>query len=195
MLQQQDHAGEFLKKVVAMSKLTGDTASILRTVLDEEKLHPEESMVHVVKGFVLSELGDYKGASEAFDTALEINARSFWAYFHKGRMLFRQGRHEEALECFSQAVKLRPNRPDFLLAKAHAEDELARIPHAYHTYEKAILAGDKTGEAWLGKARILTYMNHNEDALDAVRMALKLRPNDEEYLAAESFIVERLSGY
>jgi tetratricopeptide (TPR) repeat protein len=182
-------------KLLAMSKLTSDYRSLLRVISEEEKKAPGEHMIHVLKGWALSNLGEYDKAEESFKKALQLNPRSAWAQYRRGEMLQRKGRHRDALECFDRAVYIKPRRADFWLAKAAAEDELAMVPEAFNSYRKAVLSGDKSGRGLFGKARILAYMNRLDEALDAVRSAIKLNADDMEYPELEQYILDKLSGY
>ncbi len=190
-----DEVKNLQARLIAISRLTSDYNAMLRAVLDAEAKNPDEHMVYVLKGWAYANLGDEDKAEEAFSKALALNPKSAWAHYRRGEMLSALGRGADALSAFENAVILKPNRPDFWLAKASAEDGLAMIPEAYASYMKATQLGDKTGRGWFGRARILAYMNRLDEALEAARNALGLDRDRVEYKALEDYLVEKLSGY
>lgn len=190
-----DSSEELMQKLVAMSKLTDDYDGMLRGLEREEKRQPDEHMVFVLKGWALHNLKRYDEAEKSFDRAIELNPRSAWAFFRKGQLLADINRDEEALECLNSAVRLKPRRPDFWVEKGLLEDRREGISESFKSYEKAIRLGDKTGWAQSGKARILTYLNRFEEALDAIRIAMKQDPEEEAFKTYEQVILDKIRGY
>jgi tetratricopeptide (TPR) repeat protein len=193
--EEDDPVGECLSKLLAMSKLSQDPHILLKNILEQERRMPDEPELKVVKGITQMQTGEHEKALVSFDEAITLNPRSFWAYYHKGRALMSLGRSKDALECFDKAVSIRKNKPEIWVEKALCEDELALLGQAYESYEKAVQAGDKTGRGWFGKSRILAYINRFDEALEAVRTAQKLDPDEEEYRQAQQFILDKLRGY
>jgi tetratricopeptide (TPR) repeat protein len=195
MMEKEDPSVALMRKLIAMSKLTNDNKSLLRAISEAERNLPDDHTVQVLKGWILSNMGEYDKAAASFDLAVRQNPKSAWAYYRKGQMLARQKKNRLALECLEKAVKLKPLRAEFWIEKATAEDELGLLTEAFGSYEKAIALGEKTGIGWYGKSRILAHLNRLEEALEAIRTALKLSPKDDEFRGAERYILDKLSGY
>jgi len=186
---------EFIGRLVAMSRLTDDFGGLLRVVEEKERSLPDEHMIKVLKGWALHNLKRYDEAERSFDEAIALNPRSAWAFFRKGQMLAETGRDEDALACFGKAVALKPRRADFWVQKGQAEDRLGRLSDSFGSYERAIQLGDRSGWPQAGRARVLTFLNRFEEALDAVRTAMKLDPEEEAFRAYEQVILDKMRGY
>jgi len=61
------------------------------------------------KGHALSELDKYDEAIEHFNKAIELNPQSINALNQKGKILYLQGRHDEAVECYDAILKMEEN--------------------------------------------------------------------------------------
>src|SRR5579859_8166101 len=71
-------------------------------------LTPSSSIAHEVRGTALHGLGRSLDAATAYRTALRINPRNFNALNKLGRLELRDGQIAAALECFRDALRLRP---------------------------------------------------------------------------------------
>ncbi len=186
-------ADELTGTLLAMSKLTGDPEALLKRI-DEGRDSKDDHMLYVLKGLMLTKLKRYEDAEKAFNTAIKINPRSGWAQYRKGEMYFDMGENEKALGCFEKACDLKPNNGDFWVHKGLVEYELNRFKEAYESFERGIHRGDKTGWGWFGKSRVLVILNLLEDALDAVRIAADINPNDGAFIEQERLILGRLQS-
>jgi tetratricopeptide (TPR) repeat protein len=188
-----DPVTELTKKMAAMSRLTGDYSSMLASIADQERHSPTDDRLLVLKGWTLTNLGRTDEAIKAFDHALQFNPKSVWAIFRKGQALRDAQRYGQARDCFAAALKLKPLSSEFWVEKALVEDEMDLVSESMRSYEKAIQTGDKTGWGWAGKARIYASLNKLEEALDAVRTALKMDPEEAEFRRLEAKVLELMS--
>ncbi len=65
----------------------------------------------------------------------EIKPEDAQAYYYKGFDLIDLGKNEEALNYFSQAIKLYPNYANFYNGKGCALDNLCKYKEAIESYE------------------------------------------------------------
>jgi tetratricopeptide (TPR) repeat protein len=63
------------------------------------------------RGVQLQRSGDLHGARAAYEAALRANPRSVEALSNLGMVQLTLGRHEEAIQCFSQALAIQPELP------------------------------------------------------------------------------------
>jgi transposase len=68
---------------------------------------------------------------------LSKNSKTLGVWFHDGRELLEEGKFEEALECFDNALHINPNDPECLEEKGRALDKLGRHQEAIKCYHKA----------------------------------------------------------
>jgi tetratricopeptide (TPR) repeat protein len=65
------------------------------------------------------------------------------------------GKHEEALECYEKALKIAPEKAEYLNNKANALSELEKHDEAILIYNQAILANPKLIENYINKGSTL----------------------------------------
>lgn len=126
--------------------------------------------------------GDFKGAIEAFDKAINENHRKkYFALHGKGECLIELGRYDDAIECFSAAISI---------DKEHhwAYHGLGRAYFFKEQYETAKIYLNKSLRrdcnsviAWRYRGKTLDKMHRYDDAVTALRKSLynatKYRPN------------------
>ena len=93
-------------------------------------------------GIVLSIYGDPDLAHVYFDRVLEhkdiVRQETLVAVLvNKGVTIFEQGRYEESLKYFDEALLIEPDRVGALVNKANALQELKRTNEAYDLFKKA----------------------------------------------------------
>ena len=81
------------------------TEASLRAV----ELGPDLAESHSARGFVLTLHGDYAGAAREFETALELDAMFYEAWYLFGRARFAEGNMAEAARLFRTAGAVRPD--------------------------------------------------------------------------------------
>lgn len=191
---------ELLDKLTSIGHLTGDYDSMLKLIRQEEpKLpvevlagHPQRHMLNVVKGMAYAGKGDLERADEEYGKALKVNPRSGWAYFRRAQLRAGQGRNAAALFDLVEATAIKPRRNDFWLERGKAELALMKTDEALKSFEKAILCGDKEGWGWYGKSAALQLLERHNEALDAVRKAKGINPNEAEFARKEAKILDKL---
>jgi len=82
---------------------------------------------HTERGFVRYQLGDYAGALEDFDAALELDPRSFEALLNRGETYAALEDDARALADFEAAVRLDPQHPQAEVLRTRADECRARL--------------------------------------------------------------------
>jgi tetratricopeptide (TPR) repeat protein len=73
--------------------------------------HPKDEGVWVEKGNIYVGMKDLNKAIGCYNTAIKIDPQNYHAHFNKGVLNLKQGNNTAALECFTEALKIRPNDP------------------------------------------------------------------------------------
>ena|GEM_PF-5255142 len=191
-LDDDDPADRLFKKLLAMNRLTGDADAMLEVIDPELRRHPGNHMLYILRGWVFQNDGRPDQALMEYNKALDINPDSAWANFRMGQSYADKDSHEKALSCLTRACELKPERPDFWIEKGEAEYNTDKIKDAFHSYDKAIKLGDKTGWAWFGKSRILIYLDMLDDALEAANNALNMDGENETFQKHIGFVKQKL---
>jgi Flp pilus assembly protein TadD len=72
---------------------------------------PDVALRHSERGAALLKKGDLAGASEAARKAIELNPSSAEAHHLLGMIYFKEKKPAQAVEAFTQALKLKPAYP------------------------------------------------------------------------------------
>lgn len=94
------------------------------------------------------ESGDYKGALEAYNQALQVNANDINAYINRGMARFELGDKKGAINDFTQALQLNPNDANVYRKRGGIYLILGKKKKAMEDLRQAArLSGERGGEA------------------------------------------------
>jgi len=109
--------------------------------------------------------------------ALNENAMSDATYYNYGLILKALKRPAEALERFSQALKIDPSVASTWNNRGTVFNDLKQYQDAIGDFDKAIELDPKYAEAFFNKGKSFTLLKRFEEASSAFERALTLRPN------------------
>jgi tetratricopeptide (TPR) repeat protein len=98
---------------------------------------------------------------------------------NKGVSLTNLGRHEEALTCFENALKIKPRYAEALLNKGVTLGHLGRHQEALDCYERVLEISPRDDRAWSNKGNALGELGRLEEALSCYERAIEIKPHDE----------------
>ncbi len=87
------------------------------------------------------------------------------------------GRHEQALESFDAAIRLKPELAEAWVNRAAALDALGRLDESVRDYDQALKLRPQDAATYNGRGNALARMNRPEDALKDYDEAIGLRPS------------------
>src|SRR5690242_3614947 len=105
-----------------------------------------------------------------------LRLRRTRSWISKGIELGRLERHEEALTCYEQALKLIPKYPYVWLHKGMAFDALKRYEDALVAYDRALAISPYYEHAWRRKSFALSALKRYDEALIALEKVLEINP-------------------
>ncbi len=172
------------------------------------------------RGNALSRVG-YAGYSledalRAYDEALEEAPSFLEAWNNKGCALWHLGRYKDALECFEKALELAPNFDIALQNKAGILHAMGKYAEAIRIYDELLGENRENWRALYGKGRALFYLHNFGEAdkyyklayffsarelfeqknfkfaLDSINRALKIEPQNREFLRLKIKILHAL---
>ena len=120
----------------------------------------------------------YEKALPLVETILSMDTNDIGAWFRKGVVLGRLGRHEVALEAFEEAIRIDPDYSKAWGNKGIALGNLGRHEEALIVFEKAIRLDPDYSNAWTSKGVALGNLGRREEAVTAYEEAIRLSPND-----------------
>src|SRR5215470_6937912 len=120
--------------------------------------------------------GDLLAARDQFARAIELDSKLADAHCQLGLTLSALDCPDEAVNALRQALVLRPNMPEALIALGDVTRILQQFDEATHCYERALSLRPQSIMALLGLARTLSSRGHFEEARASFLRALECHP-------------------
>src|SRR5215467_11832149 len=114
----------------------------------------------------------YSQALHAYEEALNIDPRNFYAWNGKGTALYSQGNYKKAYEAYQRAIEIEPGHPVVWVSAGLALKRLQRHQQALVHFERALGVDPQYIAAWIGKADTEMDMNQPEEAIASYEQAL-----------------------
>jgi tetratricopeptide (TPR) repeat protein len=105
-----------------------------------------------------------------------VNAQTAGVLSVEGDELFDEGKYEEALEKYDQALALEPNLAMAWVGKGMAHNALEDYSEALDAFEMAISINPGYAKAWYGKGVALYGLGRYEESIEAFDKALEIYP-------------------
>ncbi len=102
------------------------------------RMHPEMTEYPYLLGVARLQLGDFSGAAEALERALELEPRRALTLIALGLAYNNQKRFEEAREQLVRSLRLEPESPEAMAALAQAEEGLGELEQAERHARRAL---------------------------------------------------------
>lgn len=119
----------------------------------------------------------YSQALHAYEEALTIEPRNFYAWNGKGTALYSQGNYKKAYDAYQRAIEIEPEHPVVWVSAGLALKRLLRHQQALVHFERALTIDPKYIAAWIGKADTEMDMNQPEEAIASYEQALTYDQN------------------
>ncbi len=124
------------------------------------------------EGDQLLRMQHYSQALQAYEEALRMDPRNFYAWNGKGTALYNQGNYRKALEAYQRATEIDPDNAVVWVSAGLVLNRLQRYQQALVHFERALNIDQHYVAAWNGKADAQLDMNMPEDALASYEQAL-----------------------
>jgi serine/threonine protein kinase len=114
----------------------------------------------------------YAQALLAYDEAIRMDARNFYAWNGKGTALYNQGNYRKALDAYLQATEIDASNPVVWVSAGLVLNRLQRYQQALVHFERALTIDPHYVAAWNGKADAQLDMHLPEEAIKSYQQAL-----------------------
>ena len=122
--------------------------------------------------------GDYTGAIEFYDKAVEFKPDYYEAWYNRGIALDDLGRYEDAITSYDKAVAIKPDCHEAWYNRGNALDDLGRYEEAITSYDKAVAIKPDCHEAWNRKGVVLCDNLQNcKEAIASFDKAIEFKPD------------------
>jgi serine/threonine protein kinase/Tfp pilus assembly protein PilF len=127
----------------------------------------------------------FEEALNAYEKAIELDARLIDAYNGKGKALYSLNRKNEAMAAYEQTLRLHPTNADAYIGKGNLLKKLKHYKEAQKAYEEALRVYEQAvgldplrASSYQGKGLALYNLEQYKEALTAYEQAIALDPDD-----------------
>lgn len=162
--------------------LAGDLQKALRGVDQSITINDTVPKSHVLRGRILTEMGNLEDAVTAFDTAIKLDEKHTDAYYFKGLAFERFSQPERALPEYRKAEELDPSNASYVVATAETLADLGRVEeaHAYLTERRGRFEHNAGIRQTLGHLELIR--GQSDAAVTLFSEAHLLAPDDKSVL-------------
>jgi tetratricopeptide (TPR) repeat protein len=161
------------------------------------KIDPNNSSAWLNKTALLSAGGHDADAVEAAEKAVQLKPRDYAYWQQKGRALQGAGRHEEARDALLQTVKFRPDRVDAWRQLGSVYMDLGCPRDALSAFNQSIDLGADYDyvKSWVGRARALSRLGRDQQALRAYDRVIRMDPDHFEARFNKAGLLRKLARW
>lgn len=162
----------FLLMAVGILLDKGDQAEALPLLQSAASLIPEDANVHASIGEIQRAAGRYNAALAAYDDAIENgHHQSEVLQRHRGEILARLGRPDEAIEAFRLSLSLDDGHAQTWFELGVAAQRIGNREMALDSYDHAIAANPDHGQSHRMRANLVRF-TANDPSISAMSEAL-----------------------
>ncbi len=144
---------------------------------------------------------DYSGALDAYEQGIQLNSTNTALWNGKAYVLQKLNRYTEALDAVNKALELNPKNPQALNTKKSISDHLGKetffkngsdslfnqgsdlltkkdYSGALKIFTQDTQENPESADAWTGKGYVLSTLDKDSEAIDALNKALELDPDN-----------------
>jgi len=168
-------ARSLLVELLTDQRRYAESIPLLRAVLADD---PEDARAHELLTASLHEKGDLVAADAAYQAWYALDADSDVALFGWGRVLYEQGRFDDARKAFARAEKRRSGRADVRSELGLALQALGKLKAAEAKQRDALERDPRSADAWfrLGDVIFERDEGRRDEAIEALHSAVRCDP-------------------
>jgi tetratricopeptide (TPR) repeat protein len=188
---------EFEEPIEAVTELPAEITPTKEILVGEP---PEKTLEDLEKEFYSraerhAKNGRFKDAVGEIEEVLNINPKNSLAWNDKGILLWTMGMRNEALDCYNEAVKFKPDFTDALINQGVALNNLNRRDEALVAYNKALEIDTNSEEALTNKGVVLFKMGKYQEAIDSFNRSININKISEEAWLNLGLTYEKLERF
>jgi len=119
--------------------------------------------------------GYWRNSASLFSHALQVTKDNYLAHNSLGTELFKNGKIEDAMYHYNEAIRLNPNATDFYNNRGICYFALGQPQSAVEDYNKAVTLNPKYGDAYYNRGVAYVKLGRNHSAFDDFSEAIRLK--------------------
>ena len=132
---------------------------------------------YFIRGYVNSELGDYKGAIAAYTQAIRLKPADASAYNNRGSAKADLGQYFTAIQDYDTAIRLKPDYVDAYYNRGNAKADLGQYFSAISDYDTVIQLEPDAADAYLNRGMAKADLGQYFTAIQDYDTAIRLKPD------------------
>ncbi|MFH1418066.1 MAG: sulfatase-like hydrolase/transferase, partial [Planctomycetota bacterium] len=170
---------ESQKRAGAIFALDGDFQKSLEHFFAAIELNPSDSGVHLAVAKILLRYRDPRGATRHTDESLhEAVPLEAWKHYDIGIVLGRQGRFEESLQHFAEALKIVPDDATTHFGLATVLEQKGDFAGASEEFAKALRLDDSDAQARLCLGSLLAAQGRLDEGIEHLAKYIETVPGN-----------------
>lgn len=138
-------------------------------------------------------------AKRVFSKIIELQPRSYLAWFKNGNTLEDLGRYEEAIACFDKSIEINKAFPQAYSNKGMVLGKLGKLEESINFFDDAIKLKENLPDAWYNRGQSLIRLHQYTDAIKSLDKAIKFSSIPSraylEALLSKGFALSNLEKY
>ena len=156
--------------------------------------NPQDFILYLSKGNILSDLKRYAEAEVAFTEAINIKPSEL-AYLNRGTIHYDKKSYSSAEADYNQAININPEYPEAYFNRGNLRKELKNYSSAEADYNQAIKIEPEFAEAYFNRG-LLHYEVKNYSSAEAdYNQAIKINPEYTDAYVSRGILREEVKNY
>ncbi|MBK9631963.1 MAG: tetratricopeptide repeat protein [Saprospiraceae bacterium] len=150
---------------------------------------------YYIRGYNKILKGDFRGALEDYNIAIELEPEESHAYNNRGGAKAELGDIGGAIKDYSKAIEINPNYSDAYYNKAISIKDLGDLRGAIQNYDKAIEINPNFTGAYINRGVVKSELGDNRGAIEDYSKAIEINPNHSDAFYNRASSKEKLGDY
>ena len=160
------------------------------------RIDPANVLARIVKGYSLASLGRYDEATKSLDIAIKLDPKlSSLSWYYQGLNNLAEGKYEESIPYFDNAVETDPNLELAWSDRGIALAMLERYDEALKSFERAIKVNPKYAAAWNNIGHLFYIMGDYNESIKYFDEAINIDPEQIDAWIFKGLALEELERY
>lgn len=156
------------------------------------ELAPGWGLPRANRGIALTHLNRLEEAEQALAEAMRLDEENFAAHQGYGLLRIKQDRPDEAIRYLTRSLELRPDDLFTLGRRIDAYERIGRLDDALSDIERMTAIESRHAFAYLRRARILTHLGREDEAVAALDQAMRADPGNFAFARLRGDLLHRM---
>lgn len=178
--------------IIGIATVLGGTSQVVRAQPPQTLISQTNAVEFFNQGVDKAQKGNYQGAIEDFNKALQLNPKLIEGYCNRGLARIGLGDIEAAIGDFNLALGIDPNHADAYHKRGNAYAQKGNLQRAVVDFDQAVRLDSKNADAYYNRGIARTELGNLQGALSDYNQVIRLNPTLAEAHGNRGFVRYRL---